>query len=73
MACCSCSQSLIFTIVLITLLFAAVTIDAVRFAWLTISFMFGIMLMIDYMFSYEKGFMYDPDYKTWRQKTQSDA
>ncbi|CAD8093408.1 unnamed protein product [Paramecium sonneborni] len=73
MVCCSCSQQLIFTIVLITLLFAAVTIEAVRYAWLTISLMFGILLMIDYMFSNEKGFMYDPDYKTWRQKTQTDA
>lgn len=63
-----------------TLLFAALTDLQTSYLWLTGSLIFAIMLIIgiyfdyilDFMFSNEKSFTYDPDYNNWKSKTQTE-
>ncbi|KAM3130009.1 hypothetical protein pb186bvf_017905 [Paramecium bursaria] len=57
-------------LIIVTIIFAAMTTETTQYAWLSLAMLFGVILVIDYMFGDDKSFVYDPDYKGWKQKTQ---
>jgi hypothetical protein len=68
-----CRQWTEVTLLLFTIVAAGATYSDVGdtwIQWLLASTMVGVVLLVDIMFTHEKAFIYDPDYKNWSRKNK---